>query len=698
VFTTFGGTGREPLHEGSPGHGRRRRPAYAPLRRGMLEVAVHRLLSYSPSDLSTDAIPSKGGRSLVPPLGDDPNKIGSRPLLKLTVCAFGVVAIVLALEASRVAAAEAAQSANVEALEWEGVSQVSRKQLAAAIVTQAPGWLPWTAAVAFDQSTLDEDMERVTKFYRERGFFEAAPSYRLDWNDERSKVRIHIRVEEGRAVVLEHVEIEQLPGRQVAAAAWRRLTDALPFRLGRPFGVADYRAARAQLMRGLAEQGRPAPALEGGAEIDVATRTARVVWKVDPGPSVSFGEIEIDGLERFAEDIVRRELAFAPGDPYSLSAQRTSQERLIELGLFRAVTIEPALSTSGDVTPGQAGGERPEAERWPMRVRVQERPPRTLRVGVGYGTEEFIRARISWRHRNFFGGARQLDVRAQYNSLTSGLDLHFTQPHFLDPEQHLEANGSIRYETVPAYDALRTALGFMVFRELDPAWVVRGGHEFELANVYKDRENRPGGEGESRVSSLRLGISRKQLDDLASPTRGTSFDLSLDSALRAIGSSANHLTFRSEVRGFLPLWWTSVLAARFRIGAVQPVLGSTNENVPVYKRLYAGGSTSVRGFKFQKLGPLDADGNPLGGLSSAEASVELRFPIWRQLRGVAFFDAGLVDEHPFRYPIHEIQTSAGPGLRLATPIGSLRLDVGFPIDRNPDQDVYRIHLSVGQFF
>jgi outer membrane protein assembly factor BamA len=317
---------------------------------------------------------------------------------------------------------------------------------------------------------------------------------------------------------------------------------------------------------------------------------------------------------------------------------------------------------------------------------------------VGYGTEELLRARVNWQHRNFFGEARKLDVRAQYNSLLTGLDVRLRQPYFLHPEQDLDASGFFRYETLPAYDALRAAVGPMIFRKLDPEWTARGGYEFEFADVLNAREEVPEAEGKSRVSSLRLGIGRKKLDDLANPTRGTRFDLSLDSAFRAIGSSANHLTFRSEVQGFLPLWWTSVLAARFRIRAVQPVLGSADADVPVYKRLYSGGSTSVRGFEYQKLGPLDADGDPLGGLSSAVASVELRFPIWRRLRGVGFFDAGVVDLKPFRYPIDEIQTAAGPGIRLVTPIGSLRLDVGFPIDRGPDQDLYQIHLSVGHTF
>jgi outer membrane protein assembly complex protein YaeT len=541
-------------------------------------------------------------------------------------------------------------------------------------------------------------MERVASFYREHGYFEAAPSYTLDWNDERSEVRIEIRVDEGEAVILERVEIERAPGTRIDEETWRRVIEELPLELERPFGVAHYRKARAELVRRLAERGHPSSVLEGGAQIDVVTRTARVEWKVDPGPIVLFGEIEIAGLERVAEHIVRRELSFAPGDTYSLSAQRDSQERLIELGLFRAVAIEVVTPSSEAMEPGETPPERPEAQTWAMRVRVRERPRRTLRVGVGYGTEELLRARVNWQHRNFFGEARKLDVRAQYNSLLTGVDVRMTQPHFLHPEQELDVGGFFRYETVPAYDALRAAVGPMLFRKLDSAWVARGGYEFELANVLDDREGRPEPEGESRVSSVRLGIGRKQLDDRRNPTRGTRFDLSLDSAFQAIGSSANHLTFRSDFRAYLPLWWTSVLAARFRIGAVQPVLGSANGDVPVYKRLYSGGSTTVRGFEYQKLGPLDADGDPLGGLSSAEASVELRFPIWRKLRGVGFFDAGLIDPRPFRYPIDEIQTAAGSGIRLATPIGSLRLDVGFPIDRDPGQDSYQIHLSVGHTF
>jgi len=619
-------------------------------------------------------------------------------LLQLTPYRFGACVLVFALAVSGAAAQDAEHTVNVAELTWEGVSAVSRKELAEAIVTRGPSWYPWAADVPFDQAALDEDMERIAAFYREYGYFDAEPSYTLEWNAERSEVRIQIAVEQGMAVILERVEVEQVGGGHLDEDIWLRLVDELPFEVDRSFGVANYRVAREQFMQSLAEVGHPSPVLEGGADIDVATLSARVVWKVDPGPRVIFGQIEIVGLDDVADHIVRRELVFAPGDTYSLGAQRKSQEQLIELGLFRVVTIEPVPPPAQEPNAGAEAGERSETQVWPMRVRLEERPPRTLRVGIGYGTEERIRARVNWRHRNFLGEARQLDVRAQYNSLVSGLDVRLLQSHFLRPDQQLDASGFIRYETVPAYDALRTAVGFTVFRDLNPLWVARAGPEFELANVFEDSADRPEAEGESRVSSIRLGLGRNQLDDLENTTRGTSLDLSLDSALRAIGSSENFLTFGSEIRGYLPLWWTTVLASRFQIMAIQPVLGSDDAGVPVYKRLYVGGSTTVRGFKYQELGPLDADGNPLGGLSAAVASVELRFPIWKRLRGVAFFDAGVVDLRPFRYPIDEIQTSAGPGIRLATPIGSLRLDVGFPIDPDPGQDSYRIHLSVGQAF
>jgi outer membrane protein assembly complex protein YaeT len=584
-------------------------------------------------------------------------------------------------------AEEPAQPVVVD-LEWEGVDHVSRRDLARAIVTHGPDWRFWRPKPPFDEFALEEDLGRVAAYYRDHGFFEASAGSQLEWNEARSEVRIRIVVEEGAPTTLVAVRVELTDPPRGAPEAWEEIRSGLPLHIGRAFGADDYRRARQELLQRLANAGHPAPVLEGGAEIDLAAREAVVDWSVDPGAPVRFGPIRVDGLERVEERIVRRELAFAPGDLYSLDAQLASQRALAELGLFRAVVIEPERGAQDDPEASQ--------QQWPMRVRVEERARRTLRIGVGYGTEEFIRARVNWRHRNFLGDARMLDLRAGYNSLVSGLDVRLTQPHFLVSSVDLVADAYFHYETVPAYDAIRTAVGFDLFRDLGPVWSTRGGYGFELANVLDSKTDLQK-EGETRLGTLRLGLQRATLDDVLEPAGGTWLDFAFDPTLRALGSSEDFLTLTVEGRSFLSVWF-AVLATRLRIGAIQPVAGTGQLDVPVFSRFYSGGSTSVRGFEFQKLGPLDANGDPVGGLSLAEASVELRFPIWKQLRGVAFVDAGLVDLDPFTYPLDEILYSAGAGLRLRTPVGSLRLDVGFPLNRPPDASVFQIHFSVGHMF
>ena len=141
-----------------------------------------------------------------------------------------------------------------------------------------------------------------------------------------------------------------------------------------------------------------------------------------------------------------------------------------------------------------------------------------------------------------------------------------------------------------------------------------------------------------------------------------------------------------------------MLALKLRLGSLEPFAGDAERDVPVYERFFSGGSTTVRGFDYQELGPQDEDGDPAGGFSLLEASAELRFPIWRALGGVAFVDAGQVGAEPWRFRGSDLFFSVGAGLRYSTPVGPLRVDLAQVIDPPDGQDGLRIHFSIGHAF
>jgi len=138
-----------------------------------------------------------------------------------------------------------------------------------------------------------------------------------------------------------------------------------------------------------------------------------------------------------------------------------------------------------------------------------------------------------------------------------------------------------------------------------------------------------------------------------------------------------------------------VAALSARGGVIRAFAPSTG--VPVYKKFFLGGGDSVRGYAERHLGPMDAQGNPTGGNVMTGANAELRFPIFRQLGGAVFLDGGQTSPDWSRAQPAAWRYGAGSGIRLKTPVGPLRLDLGYKLNPAPgDRSLWRLHLSLGE--
>ncbi|RIK96161.1 MAG: hypothetical protein DCC71_22625 [Proteobacteria bacterium] len=607
------------------------------------------------------------------------------------VIALGIAA---APAAARADAPEAAPEADAGAprvlgVAFEGAQAVSPSELAKRVDTQPRSRLQfWKERPALDVERVAADAERLERFYRTRGYFEAQVRAEIDWNETRDAAHVRFEIEEGEPVRLAERGIEVPPPFDAA-----ELTRDLPLEEGDVFSLDRYDDAKARIQERLAEQGHPLAEVPGGADVWAPEHTARLTWRVEPGPFVRFGPVRVEGGDAVAADLVEQEIEVREGEPYSLEAISETRAGLTKLGVFGSVVVQPQ--------PGEATADADGVPRWPVAVRLAERPARTLKLGLGWGTDDRWRAQLRWDHRNVFGRAERFQAQAFYSSIERSFRIDYDVPHWLARDQTLHAESWLGQEDTVAYEAVRLVGAAGVQRDFAELWSARLGvrgswnEVLDSSRVARRELNDP--ERAFVLAGLYAGLRRSTVDDLVDPTRGLWLDLDVAPTLPLLGSEETFVTVAAEARAYRP-FRDVVLAGRLRLATIAPFGSTGARDVPLVARLYSGGGSSVRGFAYQGLGPDEVDGKPIGGASLFEANAELRFPIRGALRGVAFVDAGRVDLEPARWKLGGVVFSLGAGLRYATPLGPVRVDVAFPIGAPDDAERSFFYVSIGQSF
>ncbi len=582
----------------------------------------------------------------------------------------------------------------LRSLRFEGLHAAARGDLTAQLSTPVPPpwWQPWVPEPPFSEGTLEPDAERLERFYRTLGYFEARAEPTLHWRDDGERAELVFDIDEGEPVRLADRGIE-IPSSVLALHAREHWLDDLPLVVGDVFSLERYEGAKKELLARLADAGHPLAQIEGGADVDVRTREARLTWRVEPGPVVRFGVVRVDGLERTDEELVRREITLRDGDVYSLEALRETRSGIQELRVFRSVVVRPQPEEAQSGADGDVI--------WPVEILTSERPPRSVRVGVGWGTDDRLRAQLAYAHRNWLGDARHLDAKLRFSRLERSFSLGVEQPHWLARRQTLRLESRLGRDLTPAFDAERLVSGLRVLRNFGSHWSAQAGYEFSwsaigdasstTALLLDDPERRV------FLSGLRFGVRRSTVEDPLDARQGSRVDLSVAPFSSALGSDVSFVSTELRARAFQPLGPT-VLAGRIRLGSLQPLSGSSADEIPLPERFYSGGGSSVRGFSFWGLGPREADGRAVGGASVFEGSLELRFPIRDPVAGVVFADAGQLDLSPWRWKPADLTYSVGGGLRIATPLGPIRFDLALPLNAPSEANTTFFHFSIGQAF
>jgi translocation and assembly module TamA len=469
----------------------------------------------------------------------------------------------------------------------------------------------------------------------------------------------------------------------------------LGLKSGEPAVAVNVLKAQQSLLTGLQEEGYALAKVEPPvAYEDPAAQVLDVTYKVNAGPRVDIGEIEVRGLTEVHESLVRNRLLVHTGERYAPSRIEKARQDLLSLGVFAGVSVRAVdrLDPQGRI---------------PIVFDVQERLRHAVGLTAAFSTDLGGTGKLTWSHRNLFGNAEQLNLSAGVlgvgGSATTGLGYNvsaqFIKPDYLRRDQQLELSLGALKQKLEAYDQDAITAGVSLRRKLSDLWTASIGVTGVDERIVQ--------EGETRDYTLlgvpinatynSTGLANPLEDALhgvraaftVTPTQSFGASNATFFILQASGSTYIDL---ASLAGTIP--GKSVIALRGVIGSAQ---GASQFSLPPDQRFYAGGSATVRGYKYQSIGPQFPDNKPIGGTSIDAATIELRQRLSGSFGAVAFVDAGQVGEtsKPFTGTLH---VGAGFGVRYYTGIGPIRVDVAVPLNKQPGGDRFEFYIGLGQVF
>jgi outer membrane protein insertion porin family len=568
------------------------------------------------------------------------------------------------------------------------------------------------------------------------------------------KVNVAVRVTEGPRTVVRAIAFEGT--KAVPESALRALLQLGP---GRPFSEAEMTVDRDRIDLEYRNRGYDQVAVRSEVTRAENDTQADVKYMIDEGPQVLVDRVIIVGNTRTKPETIERELLVKPGQPLGYSDLIESRVRLGALGLFRRVTIEElphpseprrdifvrveeAKATVIGIGPGIEGAFTVRRDEAGEAVEQFEFAPRGFfQIGRNnlWGKNRSVNlfTRVSLRSRDVALGSSGVELtqgRLGFNEYR--VVGTFKEPRALGSRSDVLLTGILEQAIRSSFNFLRREARAETGVRLSRLYSVTGRYSLQRTEIFDEQITDPAQKPlidrlfpEVRLSTFAGSFLRDSRDDVLDTAKGTLLVVDSDLAARAIGSEVGYVKTYVQGRKFyqLPTTRRTVVALAGRFGAAHgfprsvprvddngvPVVGEDGtqivdivQDLPASERFFAGGDTTVRGFALDRLGDdstISDTGFPKGGNGVVVLNSELRVAVTKRIQGVGFLDAGNVVARASDIDLFNLRTAAGFGIRIGTPVGPIRLDLGFKLDRrelSPGRLERRSiwHISLGQAF
>ncbi len=547
-----------------------------------------------------------------------------------------------------------------------------------AVMSLKPGGL-------YNPDLIDSDMDTLENLYNSLGYLKAEiRDFETKYDDLNKKMDITVQIDEGLKTVVESVNITG--ALRVSESELLRIINIKP---GDPYNEVNISDARVRVLEFYGSKGFPD--ITVSVKSDIADQKASITFQVSEGEVVFFGKTIITGNTKTKYRVIERELLRQEGLPFDYGALARERQKLYKLGLFTDIDMEVL--------------DRYEDKR-DVLMKLREGDAGSVEFGLGYSDYEKYRGFVDFSYRNLWGMNRQSSLRFELSSLDRRLILQYYEPWFWDrpipfralllTEERKEVNVDTK-ETLYRLKRNTVSAGF----ERKFSEKVKGElyYEFSLVetfDVQPDIVLSKEDTGTLIISGLRLGMIYDSRDNPFYPSKGILSGMLVKFTSPIFFSETDFVKLTAYGNVYYELMKGFVLAASIRSGLAEGY--NKTAELPIVERFFLGGRTTVRGYEQDTLGPKGSDGNPTGGNVFLMENLEMRISMGKGIGLVAFLDGGNVWQKISDMEISDIKFTTGLGVRYNTPVGPLRVDYGYKLQKEKGESSGELHFSIGHAF
>ncbi|MBF0491268.1 MAG: outer membrane protein assembly factor BamA [Deltaproteobacteria bacterium] len=559
----------------------------------------------------------------------------------------------------------------IKKIDFEGNEHFSDKTLKKQMLTKEESL---GDSGVFLEELFKQDLENIEKFYETQGYLETkVEDWKKELNATQDKFLLNVELKERKIYPVESLEFEGLKSLKL-----EKVKGFLRVQENKPFSPTLLEEDVRALLVHYADQGYPYAEVK--TEFDkLDSGKVKIRYKINEGKKAEMGQILLVGNNRTKSKSILQALKLKEGDPFRPQQILDSQIRLRRLGIFDSLSLE---------TLGLKGKE----EKVHLVVRVEERKNKILDLGFTYDTDTSFKAKLVYSELNLLGRAKHLDFKLTGGLLFNRGEIAYTDPRFLGSDWQQFANVFAQYENRASLEDRQVGTSLAFLRDLTRKLSLIFKYEFALTEFNEAKTDfslLPPGSGTNTTGKLGVSVSYDKRDNFGDPHSGFYTVGKFDYGTQLNDGVTHFLKWGSRF-GY---WWSPFAKLTFanvlRVDNIIPL--SSSGRVPAQELFFLGGDDTIRGFGQDQI-------NPGGGKLALVHNLELQFRLYKGFQVVGFADSGFDINSWGELGLDTLRHSAGAGLRYVTPVGPIRLDYGFILDRRPEESKGRLHFTFGYFF